>query len=673
MEKRLALALVLCLLLIIINQQLFVSDPVEKATQPSRPATAEEYGATSDDTGDLGDKVSGGGKADEPVSRDTEQAQPAEGYESTSGILETGITLDTDNYRVRFTNNGAALESLKFKKFYSDAEVLDEPEKLSDPEFWHEIMGEIRAGTPSFRIKETGASTCTLDQVCWEHELDESRNGEKVLTFVYKASNGLVFRKVFTLFDGAYHIDIKLEVTNRNPDLDQGLNLLLEGPCGIADKKRASFTAGPMGAICWFSSEGGESTETLETKPASSLDPQKPYTWDNKTYSNLHFAGVANNYFALLLKPLDGKMLSQVRIYALEDSGKVEANIQSFEARYRSPPSQAQIMEFRGDAMTNAKTELLLRMNKIPAPGNALSQRFLFFAGPKKTALMKNPEYQDFYALIEDSYGSMAWINTTLIWILGFFHSIFGNWGVAIIFLTFVVKALLLPLTRVQQVSMQGYSEKMKRLKPKLDELKKKYKNNKKKFNEAQMKIMKEEGVRPPLMGCLLIFLQFPIFIGLFQILRTAFELRHSPFVFWVKDLSQPDALPLPFALPLLGASINVLPIAMTVAFYYQQKMMPKPDTSDPSAASVQKMMRFMPIIFGVMFYGYASGLSLYWMTSNLITIVEYKFIRKNFPVGGKNNAGDKAVQAGDKTSKPADNAKKTIETRGKTKKKAKA
>jgi YidC/Oxa1 family membrane protein insertase len=286
------------------------------------------------------------------------------------------------------------------------------------------------------------------------------------------------------------------------------------------------------------------------------------------------------------------------------------------------------------EALSNVKSDLILSM-EVPTPSKQATQRFMFFAGPKSTNLMREEGYAEFYTLIEDSYGSMAWINTSLLWILKLFHSIFGNWGVAIIGLTFVVKLALFPLNRVQQVSMHGYSEKMKKLKPKLDEIKKKYKNNKKKFNQAQMELMREEGVRPPLMGCLLIFLQFPIFIGLFQILRTAYELRHSPFCLWVQDLSQPDALfPLPFTIPLIGSStFNLLPILMTVAFYYQQKMMPKPDTTDPTAAQMQKIMKFMPIMFGFMFYGYAAGLSLYWMTSNIISIIEYRFIRKKFPI----------------------------------------
>jgi YidC/Oxa1 family membrane protein insertase len=347
----------------------------------------------------------------------------------------------------------------------------------------------------------------------------------------------------------------------------------------------------------------------------------------------LHFTGIRTNYFALLLEPGEGGLLRQVTFAALEDSGKAEDAVEEFRRERGAEPTAARLEAMRQGARTNVRADLLLGV-RIPGQGEVASQDFMFFAGPKSADLMKHEPYTRFYPLIEDSYGwSFAWINKTLIWILKQFHNLFGNWGVAIIFLTFVVKGLLFPLNRVQQVSMYKYQQKMNKLKPKLDELKKKYKNNKKKYNEEQMKLMREHGATPPLLGCLLVFLQFPVFIGLFQALRTSFELRHSPFCLWIKDLSQPDAMPLPFALPLVGDTLNVVPIMMTLAFFFQQKAMPKP--ADPQQQQTQKIMMFMPFIFGIMFYGYASGLSLYWMTSNLISIVEYKFIRKKFPVGG--------------------------------------
>jgi YidC/Oxa1 family membrane protein insertase len=178
---------------------------------------------------------------------------------------------------------------------------------------------------------------------------------------------------------------------------------------------------------------------------------------------------------------------------------------------------------------------------------------------------------------------------------------------------------------------MEGYQKKMAKLKPKLEELKKRYKNNQRKFQEAQMKLMREEGIRPPVFGCLIMLLPIPIFIGLFQILRTAIELRHAPFVAWIDDLSQPDHLAhLPFSIPFLGEWLNLLPLLMLAAWIAQNMAMPKP--SDPQQAQMQKMMRFLPFVFLFLLYNYASGLSLYMTTSALIAIIQYKFLKISTP-----------------------------------------
>jgi YidC/Oxa1 family membrane protein insertase len=492
----------------------------------------------------------------------------------------------------------------------------------------------VREGTPSFALKEMAEARYRLDEVCWEHEIEENASGP-VVRFRYHTADGLIFTKRFTFYQGAFHVDVGIEVENLVADRDEKLKFIFEGPCGITSRNRASFTAGPAGALCTQPREQGKAE--LETLDAKKLKGSK-YEWSRRADTTLVFAGVTNNYFALLLQPLEGRMISKVSFNALEDTELVAPKVEEYKKQHGAPPPAQRLNEFREDALDNVRMDTLLTI-KIPPPGEREQQTFLFFAGPKLSSLMKRPEYSEFYVLITASYGIVSlfnWINPCIIWILALFHSIFGNWGVAIICLTIVVKALLFPLNRIQQTSMLGYSEKMKRLKPKLEELKKKFKNNKKKFNEAQMALMKEEGVRPPLMGCMLMLLQFPIFIGLFQVLRTSFELRHSPFCLWIQDLSQPDALPLPFSLPLIGNHINLVPILMTVAFYYQQKVMPKPESADPQAQQMQKMMKFMPFLFLFILYGYASGLSLYWMTSNLISIFEYKFIRKKFPVGPK-------------------------------------
>ena len=640
MEKRLGLALVLFLLLMVVHNWLFpTSRPSPEAARPSVDA---DGGAA----GEVGD---------EPVKGDSETGTDTDGtgaggeetnasYDATpSDLKQETIELETDLYLARFSNLGGSLESLKFKTFYDAPEVQEDPALRDDPTRWLEILYPVRKGVNSFTIKEAGEGGRRLDEIRWTHELEDLENGGRRLTFTYRAPDGLIYRKAFTLRDGAYHLDLELGVSNRNPETDRNLLLIMEGPCGVLDVKRSSWTEGPSGVI--YSSDRTKDgvSKNIETKPAEKLD--EPFRWIWRDDTDLVYGGVTNLHFGLLLQPLQGTLVHQFSVSRLLDSSKVEAKVDEFMGRYGRDPSAGELKGLEAECYTNVKAAMQLKL-KVPKPGKEHEkvQSLRFFVGPRsKNLMVERPEdYGVFYSLIEHTYGSFAWINKSLLWILELFFGLVRNWGVAIILLTVVVKAILFPLNRMQQVTMHTYGEKMKRLKPKLDELKKKHKNNRKKFNEAQMRLMKEEGVRPPLLGCLVIFLQFPVFIGLFQILRSSFELRHAPFCLWVKDLSLPDALvDLPFTVPFFGwTTLNVLPILMTVAFYYQQKMMPKPGAGDAQAEQMQKVMKFMPIVFGFMFYNYASGLSLYWMTSNLITILEYRFIRKRFPVGGPNGGG---------------------------------
>jgi YidC/Oxa1 family membrane protein insertase len=196
------------------------------------------------------------------------------------------------------------------------------------------------------------------------------------------------------------------------------------------------------------------------------------------------------------------------------------------------------------------------------------------------------------------------------------------------------VRGALFPLNRRSQTSMARYQKKMKRVQPRLEEAKKRFADDPKKLREAQARIMQEEGAFPPLGGCLPIFLQMPVFFGLFSALRVSFDLRQAPFFGWIDDLSRPDQLMyIGLELPILPSFeyLNVLPILMVVLWVLQQMGMPKP--ADEQAARMQKMMMFMPILFGVMLYNYAAGLSLYMMTTSGLSIIEQKVIKKVWPL----------------------------------------
>ena len=172
----------------------------------------------------------------------------------------------------------------------------------------------------------------------------------------------------------------------------------------------------------------------------------------------------------------------------------------------------------------------------------------------------------------------------------------------------------------------------MQLLQQKIKALQEKYKDNKEKLNEATMKLYREEKVNP-LAGCLPLLVQSPVFIALYQALNHTIALRGQPFVLWMTDLSQPDALfTMPFALPFLGADFNVLPILMAVAMYFQTKLPPT-----TGGGQMAMMNTLMPVIFLFFFYQMPSGLVLYWLVNNLLSIAQQWYI--NYRRQKKNSA----------------------------------
>lgn len=189
-------------------------------------------------------------------------------------------------------------------------------------------------------------------------------------------------------------------------------------------------------------------------------------------------------------------------------------------------------------------------------------------------------------------------------------HRVIPNYGVTIILFSTLINLLFFPLTYKSTKSMRQMSA----LKPRLDALKEKYKEDAQKLSEATMRLYKEAGVNP-LAGCLPLILQMPIFFALYAVLFRTIELRQAPFLFWIRDLSQPDVVfQLPFALPIIGSGICILPIIMGITSYFQSKQ----TMMDPSQ---QMMVVLMPIMMTVIFFSMPSGLVLYWLTTNVFTL----------------------------------------------------
>jgi len=239
------------------------------------------------------------------------------------------------------------------------------------------------------------------------------------------------------------------------------------------------------------------------------------------------------------------------------------------------------------------------------APGAAGSVAVRLYAGPQEQQRLKR--VAPGFDLVVD-YGWLAIIAWPLFAVLEFFHRWTGNWGVAIILLTVLIKLLFFPLSAASYKSMA----KMKLVTPRLTKIREMYANDRARMNQAMMELYKTEKINP-LGGCFPILVQIPVFIALYWTLLAAIELRHAPFILWIKDLSALD----PY---------YVLPVLMTATMVLQTRMNPVPP--DPVQA---KVMQFMPYVFSVFFFFFPAGLVLYWLVNNILSIAQQWQIQRMF------------------------------------------
>lgn len=327
----------------------------------------------------------------------------------------------------------------------------------------------------------------------------------------------------------------------------------------------------------------------------------------------VRFIGVDAQYFSAILLPQQG-----------EDNWVAEAWPM---LAGPAPPDHKQL--------ANATFRLVGMVYELK-PGQSLRQEYTVFVGPKRPGLLAHYGLSDLVY-----YGWFGWVAKPLAGLLHFFYSVVGNYGIAIILLTVVVRLCMFPLSKKQTLN----ALKMQQLQPEIKKIYEKYKNDLEARTRAQQELFRKHNYNP-LGGCLIIFLQLPIFVALYRALMVDVELRQAPLlseaIRWCSNLSAPDMFYdwsrlMPEFVNRgqgffgLGPYLNVLPILTIALFLWQQKkMMPPP--ADEQAAMQQKVMTFMMVFMGLLFYKVASGLCLYFIVSTLWGIGERKFLPKSLP-----------------------------------------
>ncbi len=309
----------------------------------------------------------------------------------------------------------------------------------------------------------------------------------------------------------------------------------------------------------------------------------------------------------------------------------IPGNSDAVEARLRSGAGNLYQAEISSDAF------------RIVPAGKKLTTTNRLFAGAKENDLLEAYEsagVTQFDRAID--WGWFYWFEKPIFYLLAALFKYVGNFGLAIILLTVIVRLILFPIAQKQFASMAQ----MRAVQPKMKKLQERHKDDKQKLQQEMMKLYKDEGVNP-LAGCLPIFLQIPIFFALYKVLMLSIEMRHQPFILWIKDLSAPDPLTpvnlfglLAFDPPVFLA-IGILPILMGITMWMQFRLNPAP--MDPIQ---QQMFAIMPWVLMFIMAPFAAGLQLYWTVSNLLTIAQQKWLYSRHPQMKEAMANEKAEKA---------------------------
>ena len=479
-----------------------------------------------------------------------------------SGVEIPAVTVSTDVMDIVISARGATIVGVK---------LLDYPVSIEQPDIPFQIVSDDPL---RFLVAESGLQARANEPAPTHRELmtpeaesytlADGQDSVKV-PFVWTSGTGITVTKTLTFFRSNYEVHVDYQIANGSG---------------------ADWTVNQY--------------RQLKRKPGTSDEKQQ--------FLNTYIGGVVSNEEDRYTKVSFGDMEDE-NLSVNTTDGWVAMIQHYFAAAWVPTPAEQNTAYTRHLAQENRYLIGMVSGSQVIPAGGQGSFATKAYIGPKiqdnLAAVAKHLE-------LTVDFGWLTIIAQPLFWLLKTIHSFVGNWGWAIIFTTFVIKAVFYKLSEASYRSMA----KMKLLQPKLASLKERYGDDRAKMGQATMELYKKEKVNP-LGGCLPMLIQIPVFIALYWTLLESVELRQAPFMLWLQDLSIKD----PFF---------ILPVIMAATMYFQQKLNPAP--VDPIQA---KVFQFLPLIFGIFFAFFPAGLVLYWVVNNTLSIAQQYYITRHVLADG--------------------------------------
>ena len=508
--------------------------------------------------------------------------------EVDSSLPSKEVILENDNYRLVLDTRGGIGKSLQLKNFKHTKPRLTLSTwfpfltSFLGPDYKDEVTEENRVQMfgnhldekpPFFQeFKGDPNSTSLFQKTVFaaseDYTVYDGENGNPTLKLTSPIVNGIQMIKTFEAVPGSYILNYRVQLINRSREIKPLKALYFFGEQRLADNGGGMHQVSHEGPVFFFD-------ESLQTESTDNIE-------NELTVTMMKWLGVEDQYF----------------IGAVAPETPVKNGF--FRAGMYFPESKFQA---RGERKLSPYFGVALPPTDLN-PNLQVESNFKLYYGPKA-----DEELLKFGYNLEMSHDmTLEVLAGPLLDLLRFIYGLVGNYGVAIIILTIIVRLVLFPLTYKGMKSMK----RMQQLTPRMKKLQEKYKNNKEKLNKEMMDLYRKNKVNP-LGGCLPLLLQIPVFFALYSSLSSAVELRHAPFIFWISDLSQPDGL-------------GITPLLMGVSMYIQQKMTPQTAMMDSTQV---KIMQMLPFIFTIFSFTFPSGLTMYWVTSNVLSIAQQQIINR--------------------------------------------